>query len=93
MPAAALERIEAGTIMSPRLEILQEQAADPYAVILAISGFAAYPILAAEHGQDVLESPAAGKTFSRLRTVVLIAPQPDEPRPATQGPRRAGCSP
>jgi ATP-dependent Clp protease ATP-binding subunit ClpC len=62
-----------------KLEILQEQAADPYAVILAISGFAAYPILAAEHGQHVLEAPAAGKTFSRLRTVVLIAPQPDEP--------------
>jgi ATP-dependent Clp protease ATP-binding subunit ClpC len=62
-----------------KLEILEERAADPYTAVLAISGFAAYPILAAEHGQHVLESPAAGKAFSRLRTVVLIAPQPDEP--------------
>jgi ATP-dependent Clp protease ATP-binding subunit ClpC len=62
-----------------KLEILQEQTGDPYSVVLAISGFAAYPILAAEHGQHILESPAAGKAFSRIRTVVLVAPQPAEP--------------
>jgi ATP-dependent Clp protease ATP-binding subunit ClpC len=68
-----------------KLEILQERTTDPYSVLLAISGFAAFPILAAEHGQHVLESPATGKAFSRIRTVVLIAPQPDEPP-------TAGCS-
>jgi ATP-dependent Clp protease ATP-binding subunit ClpC len=62
-----------------RFQVLAETVSDPYCATLAVSGFAAYPILAPEHGLHVLESPARGRTFARLRTCVIVAPQPDEP--------------
>jgi ATP-dependent Clp protease ATP-binding subunit ClpC len=62
-----------------RFDVVEERAGEPYCVTLAISGFAAYPILAGEHGQHVLESPTDGKSFARVRVLVLVAPQPDEP--------------
>ena len=62
-----------------RLQVIETHVGQPYSALLAVSGFAAYPILAAEHGQHVLESPGEGKTFSRVRVLVLVAPQPDVP--------------
>jgi ATP-dependent Clp protease ATP-binding subunit ClpC len=63
-----------------RLERLEETTS-PLAITLAVSGFAAYRILAGEHGQHVLETPmqAHARAFARLRALVLVAPQPDEP--------------
>jgi ATP-dependent Clp protease ATP-binding subunit ClpC len=62
-----------------RLQVLDRHDG-PYTVLLAISGFAAFPILAPEHGQHVLQAPAQGKAaFSRIRVEVLVAPQPDAP--------------
>lgn len=50
-------------------------------VMIAISGFGAYPILAQENGLHVLESPAdKGKSpFERVKIRVRVVPQPDEP--------------
>ncbi|HSJ14162.1 MAG TPA: AAA family ATPase, partial [Longimicrobiales bacterium] len=67
-----------------RLQVLDATPGQAYCALLAISGFAAYPILAAEHGQHVLELPGERKTFSRVRVQVLVAPQPEEP-PAAGG--------
>jgi ATP-dependent Clp protease ATP-binding subunit ClpC len=70
-----------------RLVVISEQAgtdAEPYQAILAISGFGAYRILAAESGQHVLEIPQDGRGFSRARATVVVVPQPEAPLPDDQ---------
>jgi ATP-dependent Clp protease ATP-binding subunit ClpC len=72
-----------------RLERL-EATTSPLTMTLAVAGFAAYRILAGEHGQHVLELPTQShaRAFGRLRAIVLVAPQPDEP-PSSRSPLRA----
>ncbi len=57
---------------------------EPYQLLLAISGFAAYAILEAEAGTHVLETPQDEKSFNRARATVRVVPQPDTP--ARDGP-------
>jgi ATP-dependent Clp protease ATP-binding subunit ClpC len=54
-------------------------AANPYQMLLAVSGFAAYTILEAETGLHVLEMPQDEKAFGRARVQVHVVAQPDEP--------------
>jgi ATP-dependent Clp protease ATP-binding subunit ClpC len=64
-----------------QLQVLEERAAGDvaYAMVLAISGFAAYRILAPESGQHILEAPAQQKAFTRARAFVDVVAQPDQP--------------
>ena len=74
-----------------RFEVLQETpegmpdgdaagaAAEPYQMLAAISGFAAYSLLHAEAGLHVLETPQDEKSFNRARVHVRVVAQPDEP--------------
>ena len=45
-------------------------------VTLAVSGLAAYPILAPESGIHVLEEPAGERGIRRLKVRVTVVPQP-----------------
>jgi ATP-dependent Clp protease ATP-binding subunit ClpC len=51
----------------------------PYRLILAASGFGAYSILSPEDGLHVFELPRSGGRLGRLKTLVRVAGQPDEP--------------
>jgi ATP-dependent Clp protease ATP-binding subunit ClpC len=72
-----------------RFEILEETkenaaaaaapAAEPYQMLVAVSGFAAYSLLHDESGLHVLETPQDEKSFNRARVHVRIVAQPDEP--------------
>ncbi|MDQ1557995.1 MAG: ATP-dependent Clp protease ATP-binding subunit ClpC [Pyrinomonadaceae bacterium] len=54
--------------------------AEPYQMLAAISGFAAYSLLHAEAGLHVLETPQEDdKSFNRARVHVRVVAQPDEP--------------
>jgi ATP-dependent Clp protease ATP-binding subunit ClpC len=68
---AHAERSGAGTAASATTE--------PYRMLLAVSGFAAYSILKTENGLHVLETPQDEKSFNRARVLVRVAAQPDEP--------------
>lgn len=62
-------------------EILAEtSSSESYGLLLSISGFAAFPILAGEHGLHLLEVPSTdGKKIRKYATRVRVAPQPEEP--------------
>ncbi|HJR07759.1 MAG TPA: AAA family ATPase [Pyrinomonadaceae bacterium] len=72
-----------------RFEILEEtrddaaaaavDASEPYQMLAAVSGFAAYSLLHAEAGLHVLETPQDEKSFNRARVHVRVVAQPDEP--------------
>jgi ATP-dependent Clp protease ATP-binding subunit ClpC len=67
-----------------KVEVLEKRSSGALRVsrlMIAISGFGAYPILATENGLHVLESPAdKGKShFERVKIRVRVVPQPDEP--------------
>ncbi|HYO99707.1 MAG TPA: AAA family ATPase, partial [Pyrinomonadaceae bacterium] len=76
-----------------RFEILEEtktddavaaNASEPYQMLAAVSGFAAYSLLHAEAGWHVLETPQDDKSFNRARVHVRVVAQPDEP-PGREG--------
>ncbi|HEY1404177.1 MAG TPA: AAA family ATPase, partial [Pyrinomonadaceae bacterium] len=52
---------------------------EPYQMLAAISGFAAYSLLHPESGLHVLETPQDEKSFNRARVHVRVVAQPDEP--------------
>ena len=54
-------------------------AVEPYQMLAAVSGFAAYSLLHAESGLHVLETPQDEKSFNRARVHVRVVAQPDEP--------------
>jgi len=65
-----------------RFEVLEETGGDgttPCRLLLAVSGFAAFPILEGESGLHVLESPQEPRSFQRVHVRVTVAAQPDEP--------------
>lgn len=67
-----------------RFEIFAETkddaiATEPYQMLVAVSGFAAYSLLHAEAGLHVLETPQDEKSFNRARVHVRVVAQPDEP--------------
>jgi ATP-dependent Clp protease ATP-binding subunit ClpC len=65
-----------------RVEILEESGPErkPYRVLLSISGYAAYSILAPEDGLHFFEIPRdAGKHFKRLSARVRVVAQPERP--------------
>ncbi len=67
-----------------RVETLEERRTEDDQIsrlLLAVSGFGAYPILAEENGLHVLERPQdQGKAdFRRIRVRVRVVPQPEEP--------------
>jgi ATP-dependent Clp protease ATP-binding subunit ClpC len=73
-----------------RFEVLQETSegvpdddvsatVEPYQMLAAISGFAAYSLLHLEAGLHVLETPQDEKSFNRARVHVRVVAQPDEP--------------
>jgi len=57
---------------------------EPYQMLAAVSGFAAYSLLHAEAGLHVLETPQDDKSFNRARVHVRVVAQPDEP-PGREG--------
>jgi len=64
------------------LEVIEETGADgvtPYRLVLAVSGFAAYPILEPEDGVHVLEMPSDDRGYARARARVTVVPQPTDP--------------
>jgi ATP-dependent Clp protease ATP-binding subunit ClpC len=64
-------------------EVLEERISEdctPYLLRLAISGYAAYSLLAHEEGLHLLEIPESeGKSFRRAKVRVRVVPQPEEP--------------
>lgn len=72
-----------------RHKLLLEESGNsnkPYRMMLAVSGYAAYAILAREDGVHVLEIPTKGtKAFKRCRARVRVVPQPEVP--AGNGPK------
>jgi ATP-dependent Clp protease ATP-binding subunit ClpC len=65
-----------------KIKILRESKESrdqPYHLLAAVSGYAAYHILAHEHGLHLFEIPETEKSFLRAKVQVLVAPQPDEP--------------
>jgi ATP-dependent Clp protease ATP-binding subunit ClpC len=73
-----------------RVETLEKQGGDGVGLsrlLLAVSGYGAYPILAQESGLHVFEQPAnrGRTTFSRIKVRVRVVPQPDEPADAVHG--------
>jgi ATP-dependent Clp protease ATP-binding subunit ClpC len=52
--------------------------------VLAVSGFGAHGILHREAGLHVMEVPDAHEALQRLSARVRVAPQPAQPKPATQ---------
>jgi ATP-dependent Clp protease ATP-binding subunit ClpC len=66
-----------------QLQVLEESvggARRPYRLLLAVSGYAAYPILRFEAGLHVLELPSGnGETLRRCKVRVRVVPQPDAP--------------
>ncbi|MEW6744734.1 MAG: AAA family ATPase [Planctomycetota bacterium] len=66
--------------------VLDEQdgnAVQPYRLLMAVSGYAAYRLLAPEHGLHVYETPQPSekseKAFRRAKVLVAVEAQPDEP--------------
>ncbi|MDQ6829719.1 MAG: AAA family ATPase [Gemmatimonadota bacterium] len=64
-----------------QVTVLEERRGgdEPYQLLLALSGFAAYSILETESGTHVLETPQDEKSFNRARATVRVVPQPDTP--------------
>ncbi|MBI4880192.1 MAG: AAA family ATPase [Planctomycetes bacterium] len=63
-----------------RLETLEgPPQSGGYRLLLAVSGFAAFPILQGEHGLHVLEAPDASHGLVRHKVRVRVHPQPAEP--------------
>ena len=65
------------TLRGMRAEVVNELT-DPYRVTFTVSGFAAYTLLAAEHGLHVLEIPN-GHAFDRVNVRVRVMTDPDAP--------------
>ncbi|MEZ4701954.1 MAG: AAA family ATPase [Rhodothermales bacterium] len=61
------------------LQRFGEGGSEPGRMILAVTGFGSYGILAGEDGWHVWEAPGEGKSFQRLRVRVRVAPQPVRP--------------
>ncbi|MDJ0866084.1 MAG: AAA family ATPase [Myxococcota bacterium] len=80
-----------------KVDVLEERAGDerdPFALVLSVSGFGAYSILAPEDGLHVLEVPAdAGRGFDRHRASVHVVAHAGDPGDgsagALRGPARA----
>jgi ATP-dependent Clp protease ATP-binding subunit ClpC len=65
-----------------RLEVLEESGPDEkaYRLLLSVSGYAAYSILAPEDGLHFFEIPRdEGKKFKRWAVRVRVSPQPEQP--------------
>jgi hypothetical protein len=61
--------------------------------LLAISGIGAFPILSAETGLHVFETPSPNRSFDRIAVRVAVAPYPSAApgdRPCAAGSTRAG---
>lgn len=64
------------------LAVLQESGGNgvsPYRLLIAVSGYAAFILLAPEAGLHVFEIPREGRSFQRCKVRVRVAAQPDEP--------------
>jgi ATP-dependent Clp protease ATP-binding subunit ClpC len=74
-----------------RLKVLEDSNTDaePYRFLCAVSGYAAFTILAPESGLHVLEIPSEKKTNLRCKIRVRVVSQPDV-RNRAQGDRRSG---
>ena len=72
-----------GTKRRMQVEVLEESGPhgwSPYRLMLAVSGYGAYPILVVEDGLHVLEEPAErDSAMRRSRVRVRVVPQPDRP--------------
>jgi len=51
----------------------------PYQLLAAVSGYAAYHLLSLENGLHLFEVPKAERTFHHSKAQVLIVPQPEKP--------------
>ena len=56
-----------------------EYGGDTFQLLAAVSGYAAYPLLARENGLHLFEVPEAEKTFHNFKALVVIFPQPEKP--------------
>jgi ATP-dependent Clp protease ATP-binding subunit ClpC len=63
------------------VETGRNDARTPYRLLMAISGYGAYSILAPEHGLHVYEEPEepGSRSFRRHQAHVRVVAQPDEP--------------
>ncbi len=57
----------------------------PYKLVMAVSGYAAFAILKHEIGLHVFEVPKQAKSFKRIKAMVEVVPQPEEPAGNEQG--------
>jgi ATP-dependent Clp protease ATP-binding subunit ClpC len=62
-------------------EVLEESPGpEPYQLLLAVSGFAAFSTLESEHGLHLLETPADdGKKTRKVAARVRVVAQPEDP--------------
>jgi len=69
-----------------RVQVLRDgqAGADAQLAVLAVGGFGAHGILHREAGLHIMEVPEAHEPLQRLSARVRVAPQPSQPRPATQ---------
>ena len=70
-----------------RLDVIEERA-DPYRLVLAVSGFGAHRILYPETGLHVWEAPKGPSKTSRATARVRIVAQPETADPTPDGRRR-----
>ena len=63
------------------VEVLQERThgGQPYSIVLALTGYGAYPILDGEAGLHVFEGAASEKSSQRHRVLVEVVAQPKAP--------------
>ncbi|UCE03538.1 MAG: AAA family ATPase [Candidatus Latescibacterota bacterium] len=80
-----------------RFDVLEEsgrsEGGSPYRFLLAVSGYGAHSLLAAEDGLHVYEEPDApgSRGFRRYQAHVRVIPQPDEPAERVPGDDRRGA--
>jgi len=68
-----------------RMQTLRDgRHADAQPAVLAVSGFGAHAILHREAGLHVMEVTDVNEAFQRVSARVRIAPQPAQPKPASQ---------
>ncbi len=63
------------------VQVLREETArsEPYSILMAVSGYAAFTILEREAGLHVLEVPGSTKPVERIKVRVRVVPQPETP--------------
>jgi ATP-dependent Clp protease ATP-binding subunit ClpC len=61
------------------LEKIQNKENKANRFLAAVSGYAAYRILAPEQGLHVFEVPGKDKSYQKAKALVIVEPQPDEP--------------